>query len=120
MSNARWAKAALLALALPACATAAGSTHANVVHPSGQAAQPGSWEGQQAKADYVLHNGPRGQAAQPYAWVGSEPAYPADQHRLAQDGQSDLGGRAAQPGSFTPAGRTSSWTLAQNDARAKQ
>jgi hypothetical protein len=117
MSKARWAHAALLALALPACATA-GTTHTQTAlsRPAGQAAQPGSWQPTQAQAhaDYVTHTGPRGQAAQPYAWLGSEPAYPADQHRLAQDGPSYLGGRAGQPSSWTPQPRTS-WTLAQND-----
>jgi hypothetical protein len=123
MSKARWAQVALLALALPACATAAGTTHTQSA-PAGRAAQPGSWLQAQAnpKADYVERAGARGQAAQPYAWVGSQPAYPRDQHRLAQDGQTYAGGRAGQPGSWTPS-KTTSWALqiAQNgDAKAKQ
>ena len=122
MSKARWAHAALFALALPACAGAAGSTQHPVAHarPAGQAAQPGSWNHAEAKVDYVKHVGPRGQAAQPYAWLDSKPAYPADQQRLAQDGPSYLGGRAAQPGSWTPSTRTS-WTLAKGEAlKAKE
>ncbi|HEX5658424.1 MAG TPA: hypothetical protein VFX59_14580 [Polyangiales bacterium] len=119
MSKVRWA--ALVALALPACATA-GQTAFN--HPAGQAAQPGSWQTTQAQAhaDFVKHDGPRGQAEQPYAWVGSQPVYPRDQHRLAQDGQTYAGGRAGQPGSWTPS-EVNTWALqiAQNDStKAKQ
>lgn len=120
MSNLRWAHAALLALALPACASA-GTTHTAFARPAGRAAQPGSWQQQatQTRADYVKHAGPRGQADQPYAWVGTQPVYPPDRNRLAQDGPSYLGGRAGQPGSFTPQSSTS-WTLARNDGKTQQ
>lgn len=123
MSRTRWIRAALIALALPACATSAGSTHAQTAHarPAGQAAQPGSWLSAQnaARGAYATHAGPRGQADQPYAWLHSQPIYPTDHNRLAQDGPSYLGGRAAQPGSWTPGGRTS-WTLAQNERTRMQ
>src|SRR4051794_33023137 len=107
MSKSHWA--VLVALALPACATAGTQTQA-FSRPSGQAAQPGSWQGSQTTADYSTHNGPRGRAAQPYAWVGSQPVYPRDQHRLAQDGQTYAGGRAGQPGSWTPS-KIDTWAL---------
>jgi hypothetical protein len=119
MTITRWASIALVALALPACATA-GSTP-RVSSPAGQAAQPSSWlpASSQAQAEYAQHAGPRGQAAQPHAWVGTTPAYPVDQHRLAQEGMTYLGGRAAQGGSWTPQPK-SSWTIASNDARQIQ
>jgi hypothetical protein len=124
MTNSRWARVALLALALPACATAAGTTRTETVvsQPGGQAAQPASWLQAQAKprANYVEHAGARGQAAQPFAWLDSRPEYPVDQHRLAQDGMTYLGGRAGQGGSWTPAPSTS-WTLASTlNTRAQQ
>jgi hypothetical protein len=124
MSKARWGHAALIALALPACATAGTQHQTAFTRPSGQAAQPGSWQppSAQAHVDYVKAGEPRGQAEQPYAWVGSRPVYPADQHRLAQDGQTYAGGRAGQPGSWTPS-KVNTWALqiAQNgDAKAKQ
>lgn len=118
MSKARWAHAALLALALPACATAAGTTHSQTAfsRPTGQAAQPGSWQplASSARQDYAKHNGARGQAAQPYAWVGSQPLYPRDQRRLAQDGQLYPGGRAGQPNSWTPSETSTAVQIAQN------
>jgi hypothetical protein len=126
MSNARWVQAALIALALPACASAAGTTHTQTAfsRPAGQAAQPGSWQATPAQqhASYAPAGEPRGQAEQPYAWVGSRPVYPKDQHRLAQDGQTYAGGRAGQPNSWTPA-KTSTWALqiaANGDTKAKQ
>jgi hypothetical protein len=105
MSKAHWAQAALIALALPACAHGVQSSNVetSALRPGGQAAQPGSWvsaNDEQKNVTYAEHAGPRGRAAQPYAWVGSQPAYPAT-NRLAQEGPSYLGGRAGQPSSWT-------------------
>ena len=111
MTKAYWARAALFAAALPACASAHGATSTDVT-PSlaaGRAAQPGSWipGGARDSENYAV-GGPAGRAAQPGSWTtpAVTPA-PLGPTPLADDGPSYLGGRAAQPYSWFPPSKTS-------------
>lgn len=114
MMKAHWARAALFAVALPACAHGAQQhASATLVAPtaSGQAAQPGSWLPTQTASaqspQRVTDGESRGQAAQQYSWIDSDaPSAPPALRLLADDGPSYLGGRAAQPYSWATTGKS--------------
>jgi hypothetical protein len=104
MTNAQWARAALLAVALPACAHAHGSPAVAPSLAAGQAAQPGSYIPHAARepaASQVIaaEGAARGQAAQPHSWTTLQQPAAVSQHD-ATAGSPHVGGRAAQPYSW--------------------
>jgi len=119
MKKGSWARAALLVLTLPACASAHGALSADAT-PSlaaGQAAQPASFiaggareaETCGTRTERTSESHAAGQAAQPGSW--NTPAVtlaPTGPTPVAHEGPSYLGGRAAQPHSWIQASN-SAW-----------